>query len=74
MPDCEWLACQLIDTEYVENGPQLDKCDCQKMLDDMSESTGKSYLLVVNVNVGSGRVYYDYVLYENDKNEVRIEE
>lgn len=74
MLDYEWLADQLVKTEYVENGPQLEKDECQKVLDLVSKNTGKAHMLIVNVNIESNSIYYDYLLDESETNEVHIEE
>lgn len=72
--DYEWLINRLIDTEYVENGPELDKAECQKLLDKISEISGKYYTLIVNVNIDLREISYDYILDNNTKNEVLMQE
>ena len=74
MSDYEWLADQLMRSEFVENGPQLEKGECQKLLDSILESTGKTYMLIVNVNIERSGVYYDYVLAPDSECGVHIEE
>ena len=72
--DYEWLINRLIDTEYVENGPELDKAECQKLLDKISEISGKCYTLIVNINIELREISYDYILDNNTKNEVLMQE
>ena len=72
--DYEWLVDRLIDYEHVEEGPELEKQECQEILDLISEKTGKSYLLIVNINIEVDGIYYDYILDKNDTNKVIIEE
>lgn len=72
--DYEWLVDNLIKTEYIEDGPELGKNECEKVLAKITSKTGRTYMLIVNVNIERNGVYYDYVLAGSDRNEVRIEE
>lgn len=68
------MADQLVKAEYLEDGPQLEADECQKVLEAASALGGKTYMLIVNINIERGGVYYDYMLSESEKNEVHIEE
>lgn len=72
--DYEWLANRLIDNEYAEDMPELDKETCEELLQYIFEKTGKAHMLIVNVNIDFDGVCYDYVLDSNDTNKVLINE
>lgn len=72
--DYEWLVEKLIETEYVEDGPELDKLESERLLKLISEKTGKTHMLIININIDLHEVNYDYILDNNDKNEVVIQE
>ena len=72
--DYDWLADQLIKLEYLEDGPELGKDECEKVLDAIISKIGGTYMLIVNVNIEKNGVYYDYLLNKSDKNKVCIEE
>jgi len=72
--DLEWLAARLLQEEHVENGPELEKSDCRKVLDLISSKTGNTYMLIVNINIEQDGIYYDYILDKNKVNKVIIEE
>ena len=70
----EWLVNKLIQDGHAEDGPELEKAECQEVLDLISKRTNKTYMLIVNINIESDGFYYDYLLDKDDKNTVHIEE
>lgn len=72
--DHEWLANRLISNEHVEDGPELDKVECQKVLDLICEKTGESYDLIVNINIETDGIFYDYILDRGGTKKVFVEE
>ncbi len=72
--DYDWLVGKLIRDNYVEDGPDLDKAECQELLDMISKTTGKTYMLIVNINIEQNGFFYDYILDEDNENKVHIEE
>ena len=72
--DFEWMANRLINNEYAEDMPELDKEECEKLLKLISEKTGKTHMLIVNVNIETTGICYDYLLDDNDTNTVLINE
>jgi hypothetical protein len=40
----------------------------------ISKTTGKTYMLIVNINIEQNGFFYDYILDDNNENEVHIEE
>lgn len=72
--DYEWLADKLIRDDHVEDGPELEKAECQELLNLISKKTGNTYMLIVNINIETDGFYYDYLLDKNDVNKVHIEE
>ena len=65
---------KLVDNEYLEDGPELEKAECEQLLKLISEKTGKTHMLIVNVNIDLHEISYDYILDNNAKNEVVIQE
>ena len=74
MNNCEWLASCLIANEHVEDGPELEKGECQQVLDLICAKTGKSWDLIVNINIELNGIFYDYLLDKSDTKKVFIEE
>jgi len=72
--DFEWIANRLINNEYAEDLPELEKEDCEKLLELISKKTGKTHMLIVNVNIDFGSITYDYVLDDNETNKVLVNE
>ena len=72
--DYEWIISKLINNKHLEGGPKLDKLECRQLLKCISEKTGKTHLLIVNVNIDLHEINYDYILDESDKNDVLIQE
>lgn len=72
--DYEWMASKLVDNEYLEDGPELEKAECEQLLKLISKKTGKTHMLIVNVNIDLHEISYDYILDDNAKNEVVIQE
>jgi hypothetical protein len=72
--DFEWLASKLLRDEHVEDGPELDKTECQKLLDYIAKQSAEPHLLIVNVNIETDGIYYDYLLDSNKENKVVISE
>ena len=72
--DFEWLASKLLRDEHVEDGPELDKTGCQNLLDYIAKQSTEPHLLIVNVNIETDGIYYDYLLDSNKENKVVISE
>ena len=72
--DLEWIVNRLINNEYAEDMPELSKDDYEKLLRLISSKTGKTHMLIINVNIDSDNTTYDYVLDNNDINKVLINE
>ena len=72
--DFEWLASKLLRDEHVEDGPELDKAECQKLLDYIAKQSTEPHLLIVNVNIETDGIYYDYLLDKDKENKVVISE
>ena len=72
--DYEWMVDKLVNNNHLEDGQKLDKLECEKLLKHISEKTGKTHLLIVNVNIDLHEINYDYILDENAKNDVLIQE
>ena len=70
----EWIVSKLINSGHLEDGPVLDKSECKQILKYISEKTGKTYMLIANVNIDLHEINYDYILDANDKNDVLIQE
>ena len=70
----EQIAEVLIRDTYYDDGPDLDKLERVKLLDLITEKTGKQHLLIVHVNIEPNAIYYDYVLDDADENSVDVEE
>lgn len=70
----EWMVDKLVNNKHLEGGPKLDKLECKKLLNHISEKTSKTHLLIVNVNIDLHEINYDYILDESDKNDVLIQE
>ena len=70
----EWIVSKLINSGHLEDGPALDKSECKQILKHISEKTGKTYMLIANVNIDLHEISYDYILDANDKNDVLIKE
>ena len=68
------MASKLVDNEYLEDGPELEKAECEQLLKLISKKTGKTHMLIVNVNIDLHEISYDYILDDNAKNEVVIQE
>lgn len=65
---------KLVNNKHLEGGPKLDKLECKRILKCISEKTGKTHLLIVNVNIDLHEINYDYILDDSDKNDVLIQE
>ena len=72
--DYDWLIEKLLRDGYAEDGPELDKLECQAVLEKISEKACKTYMLIVNINIEQNGFFYDYILDEDKENKVRIEE
>ena len=72
--DYEWIISKLINNKHLEDGPKHDKLECKQILKCISEKTGKTHILIVNVNIDLHEINYDYILDESDKNDVLIQE
>ena len=72
--DYEWVVDKLVNNNNLEDGPKLDKLECEKLLKHISEKTGKTHLLIVNVNIDLHEINYDYILDDSAKNDVLIQE
>ena len=72
--DYKWVVDKLVNNKYLEDGPKLDKLECKQLLKCISEKTGKTHLLIVNVNIDLHEINYDYILDDSDKNDVLIQE
>ena len=70
----DWLVDKLIRDGYAEDGPELDKVECQELLNKISKKASKTYMLIVNINIETNGFFYDYLLDENNENKVHIEE
>lgn len=70
----EWLAGRLVDYEHVEDGPELDKAECQKVLDLINKKTEKNFDLIVNINIELSGVCYDYIIDSSGSGKLFIEE
>ena len=70
----EWLATKLLRDEHVENGPELDKAECQALLDLISRESNETYMLIVNINIETDGIYYDYLLDKDKANKVVFSE
>ena len=65
---------KLVNNKHLEDGPKFDKLECKQLLKCISEKTGKTYILIVNVNIDLHEINYDYILDESAKNDVLIQE
>ena len=65
---------ELVNNNHLEGGPKLDKLECKQLLKHISEKTGKTHLLIVNVNIDLREINYDYILDDSAKNDVLIQE
>ena len=65
---------KLVNNKHLEDGPKFDKLECKQLLKCISEKTGKTHILIVNVNIDLHEINYDYILDESDKNDVLIQE
>jgi len=74
MVDFEWLVSKLIKDEYVEDGPELEKEEQQHLMDLIAKQTDNPHMLIINVNIESDGIYYDYLLDKNDVNKVVVQE
>ena len=70
----EFLAEMLIRDEYLEDIEHITKEEAERVLELIDERTGKSHLLIINVNNERDGIYYDAVLSDGDKSAVIIEE
>lgn len=70
----EWLVNRLIIHEHVEDGPELEKAECQQVLDAICEKTGGNWDLIVNINIETNGIFYDYFLDEKGTKKVFVEE
>ena len=70
----EWIISRLINNKHLEDGPKFDKLECKQLLKCISEKTGKTHILIVNVNIDLHEINYDYILDDSDKNDVLIQE
>ena len=65
---------KLVNNKHLEDGPKFDKLECKQLLKCISEKTGKTHILIVNVNIDLHEINYDYILDASDKNDVLIQE
>ena len=65
---------KLVNNKHLEDGPKFDKLECKQLLKCISEKTGKTHLLIVNVNIDLHEINYDYILDDSNKNDVLIQE
>ena len=65
---------KLVNNKHLEDGPKFDKLECKQLLKCISEKTGKTHILIVNVNIDLHEINYDYILDDSDKNDVLIQE
>ena len=72
--DYEWMVDKLVNNNHLEDGQKLDNLECKELLKHISEKTGKTYLLIVNVNIDLHEINYDYILDDSAKNDVLIQE
>ena len=72
--DYEWMVDKLVNNNHLEDGQKLDKLECKQLLKHISEKTGKTHLLIVNVNIDLHEINYDYILDNSAKNDVLIQE
>ena len=71
--DYEWMVDRLVNNNHLEDGLKLDKLECKQILKHISEKTGKTHLLIVNVNIDLPEINYDYILDDSAKNDVLIQ-
>ena len=72
--DYKWVVDKLVNNKHLEDGPKFDKLECKQLLKCISEKTGKTHILIVNVNIDLHEINYDYILDDSDKNDVLIQE
>ena len=72
--DYKWVIDKLVNNKHLEDGPKFDKLECKQLLKCISEKTGKTHILIVNVNIDLHEINYDYILEDSDKNDVLIQE
>ena len=72
--DYKWVVDKLVNNKHLEDGPKFDKLECKQLLKCISEKTGKTHLLIVNVNIDLHEINYDYILDDSNKNDVLIQE
>ena len=65
---------KLVSNNHLEDGPTHDKLKCKQLLKHISEKTGNTHLLIVNVNIDLYEINYDYILDDSAKNDVLIQE
>lgn len=71
----EWLAAQLMNSEYVEDTEHITKQEAKEILDYITAQTSKTHLLIVNINIDrNGESIYDLILDNNDKNDAIFSE
>lgn len=68
------MASKLLRDEHIEDGPELDKAECNKLLDEISKQSNETYMLIVNINIEMDGIYYDYLLDKNKESKVVISE
>ena len=49
--DYKWVIDKLVNNKHLEDGPKFDKLECKQLLKCISEKTGKTHILSVNVNI-----------------------
>ena len=72
--DYKWVIDKLVNNKHLEDGPKFDKLECKQLLKCISEKTGKTHILIVNVNIDLHEINYYYILDDSDKNDVLIQE
>ena len=72
--DYKWVIDKLVNNKHLEDVPKFDKLECKQLLKCISEKTGKTHILIVNVNIDLHEINYDYILDDSDKNDVLIQE
>ena len=72
--DYKWVIDKLVNNKHLEDGPKFDKLECKQLLKCISEKTGKTHILIVNVNIDLHEINYDYILDDSDNNDVLIQE
>jgi len=70
--ELKWLVDGLIRNERVEDGPELEKPECQQILNAVVKKLGCACELIVNINIERNGIFYDYLIDHENIKESRV--